>query len=195
MDGAIPRRRPERLATYLVRSRRQADTLGDKALHNDFSTSPDLKKLAVSVSDPRVGPPDLWIYEAAHGLRTRFTFERGVDSSPVWSLDGSRVVFSSIRKGNFDFYITSYAGSPDEELLLMTEHAQFAESWSSDGRYVAYYSRGVPGTGTDMWVLPLSPVHGHDARTDSEEEGTAQEDPRREGDQGGDRRSEEDDGV
>ena len=55
-----------------------------------------------------------------------------------------------------DLYIKSYAGSADEELLLQTGHDLLAESWSSDGRYLAYYSSGVPGTGSDIWVLPLS---------------------------------------
>ncbi len=141
---------------WFDRSGKQTGTLGDKALYVDFSISPDLKKVAVSVSDPRVGPPDLWIYEVGRGLRTRFTFDPRPDNGPIWSPDGSRVVFSSTRKGSFDLYIKSYAGSADEELFLETEHDQFPESWSSDGRYVAYQSRGVPGTVSDIWVLPLS---------------------------------------
>ena len=41
-------------------------------------------------------------------------------------------------------------------LLLQAEHDQLPESWSTDGRYLAYYNRGVPSTKSDIWVLPLS---------------------------------------
>ncbi|HET6373545.1 MAG TPA: hypothetical protein VFG76_09570, partial [Candidatus Polarisedimenticolia bacterium] len=142
--------------TWFDRSGKQTGILGDKANYQDFSISPDQKKVVVTVSDPRVGPPDLWIYEVARGLRTRFTIYPGADNRPVWSPDGSRIVFSSIRKSNFDLYIKSYAGSADEELLFQDEYDQLPESWSTDGRYVAYFSRGVPGTNSDLWVLPLS---------------------------------------
>jgi len=141
---------------WFDRSGKQTGLLGDKAVYADFSISPDLERVVVNVSDPRVGPPDLWIYEVARNLRTRFSFDAGPDNCPVWSPDGSRVVFSSLRKGSFDLYIKSYAGSADEEPLLQTEHHQCTQGWSSDGRYVAYQNRGVPGTGLDIWVLALS---------------------------------------
>jgi len=109
----------------------------------------------IDVSDPHVGPPDLWIYEVARGLRTRFTFDPRPDNSPVWSPDGTRVAFSSIRKGDFDLYIKSYTTPGEEELLLQAEYDQVPMSWSPDGQYLAYCNRGVPGTGSDIWVLPL----------------------------------------
>jgi Tol biopolymer transport system component len=142
--------------TWYDRSGKQTGTLGDKALYTDFSISPDLKKVAVTISEPRVGPPDLWIYVVARNLRTRFTFDAGPDNRPVWSPDSSRVIFSSARAGSFDLYIKSDSGSSNEELLLQAQYDQLPESWSADGRYVAYYNRGVPGTRSDIWVLPLS---------------------------------------
>jgi len=142
---------------WFDRSGKQTGILGDKAVYTDFSISPNLKNVVVTVSDPQAGrPPDLWIYEMARGLRTRFTVQPRADTHPVWSPDGSRIVFSSIRKRNFDLYSKSYGASAEEELLLEAEHDQLAESWSTDGRYVTYTSRGVPGTKSDIWVLPLS---------------------------------------
>ena len=140
---------------WFDRAGRQVGILGDKALQGDFSISADLKRVVVSVSDPRVGPPDLWIYDVARGLRTRFTTDPSADTRPVWSPDGSQVAFASIRKVNFDLYVKSYTGSADEDPLLQEPYDQLPESWSTDGRYLAYYNRGVPGTKSDIWVLPL----------------------------------------
>ncbi len=142
---------------WFDRNGKETGSLGDKAVYSDFTLSPDLKKVVVSVSDPRMGlPPDLWIYEVARGLRTRFTTHPMADGRPLWSPDGSQVVFASIRKRTFDLYVKSYAGSADEELLLEADYDQFPESWSANGQYLAYTNRGVPGTNSDIWVLPLS---------------------------------------
>ena len=59
--------------------------------------SPDGKRVAVfrAVNGNR----DIWLTDAARGVPTRFTFDAAYDSWPVWSPDGSRVVFQSNRKG------------------------------------------------------------------------------------------------
>ncbi len=142
--------------TWFDRRGAQVGVLGDRAAYMDFSISPDLERVAVTVTDPRVGPPDLWIYEIARGLRTRFTFEPLADTRPLWSPDGSSIAFSSNRKGNHDLYVKPYAGSADEEVLFEADHDELVESWSPDGGSLAYTSRGAPGTLEDIWVLPLS---------------------------------------
>jgi TolB protein len=48
------------------------------------------------------GNPDIWLLDAAR--TTRFTFDGSSDRYPTWSPDGSRIVFSSNRKGAFDLY-------------------------------------------------------------------------------------------
>jgi eukaryotic-like serine/threonine-protein kinase len=100
------------------RSGKQTGTLGNPAGYMDLGLSRDRQKVAVSIVDPTAGPPDLWIYEVSRGLRSRFTFDPGADRWPVWSPDSTRVAFSSNRKGQFNLYIKSYAGSGIEELLL-----------------------------------------------------------------------------
>jgi eukaryotic-like serine/threonine-protein kinase len=142
--------------TWFDRSGKERGVLGDKAVYQGFSLSPDLEKVAVSVSDPHVGAPDLWTYEVARGLRTRFTFDPGPDNLPIWSPDGSKVIFSSNRKGNFDLYAKSYAGSAAEQPLFEAEQDQFAGNFSTDGRLLVYMNRAVPVTRDDIWVLPLS---------------------------------------
>jgi Tol biopolymer transport system component len=123
----------------------------------DLGLSRDRQKVAVSIVDPTAGPPDIWIYEVSRGLRSRFTFDPGADRWPVWSPDSTRVAFSSNRKGQFNLYIKSYAGSGIEELLLeKNDHDNIPTDWSADGRYLLFVTRGDPKTQSDVWALPLS---------------------------------------
>jgi dipeptidyl aminopeptidase/acylaminoacyl peptidase len=140
---------------WFDRSGKQMGLLGEKVAHTEFSLSPDLRSIAASVLDPRVGPADLWIYDVARGLPTRFTFEPAPDTNPVWSPDGSRVAFRSRRTGSFDLYVKSFAGSENENVLLGADYDEIPESWSPDGRHLAYVVRG-PATGPDIWILPLA---------------------------------------
>jgi Tol biopolymer transport system component len=89
------------------------------------------------------------------GLKTRFTFDPAIQSESIWSPDGSRVVFTSNRKGHFDLYQNASDGSGTEALLLEDNLDKYPESWSPDGRFILYGSNGGP-TGNDLYVLSLT---------------------------------------
>jgi hypothetical protein len=42
---------------------------------------------------------DVWVLDVSRGVPSRLTFTSGLDSAPVWSPDGQRVVFRSSRSG------------------------------------------------------------------------------------------------
>jgi hypothetical protein len=101
--------------TWFDRSGKQGTAVGDTALLNEFRFSPDRQRVAVAVRD-RAGF-DVWIYDVSRGRRTRLTFDAAPDRSPVWSPDGSRIVFTSNRKGRFDLYRKAVDSVSAEELL------------------------------------------------------------------------------
>ncbi len=139
---------------WFDRSGKQAAALGDQAVYADLRVSPDRQKVATTVIDPRFGPPDVWVYDASRGIRSRFTFHPGPERFPVWSPDSTRVVFGSSRKGRFDLYVKSYTGSGNEGPLLETDHDKFPTDWSPDGRYILYQDL-APTSRSDVWALPL----------------------------------------
>jgi Tol biopolymer transport system component len=51
--------------------------------------------------------------------------------------------------------VKASGGGSQEERVLKSAAADVLSDWSRDGRYLAY-SGLVPGTGLDLWVLPLS---------------------------------------
>ncbi len=110
-------------------------TLGEPAQHDDpIALSADGTQVAASIFDPRIGTPDVWIYDVRRNLRTRFTTDPGPDNNAVWSPDGSRIVFSSARRGHFDLFVKSLEGSKPEALLATGAGDNFAAAWSPDGR-------------------------------------------------------------
>ena len=124
-------------------------TLGDRAQYRSPSISPDGKRVAVEVVDPRIGTNDLWIYDVASGIRTRFTFHQTNDNSAVWSPDGRTIVFSSERSGHADLYRKALGGTEPEVLLFASERDKLATDWSADGRFILF------DCADDVWVLPL----------------------------------------
>jgi Tol biopolymer transport system component/predicted Ser/Thr protein kinase len=129
-------------------------TLGEMAPHDAPRISPDGRYVAVAISDLGIGTEDVWVYDVARNLRTRFTFDPAVDINPIWSHDSSRVIYASNRAGRFDLYQKSVTGAGVEEVLFQSDVDKFPLHLSRDGRFLLF---GIftSGAGGDVWVLPL----------------------------------------
>ncbi len=115
------------------------------------SLSPDGHRVALS---RRVlGNDDLWILDDTR--TTRLTFDPGRDDSPIWSPDGRRIVFASIRKGPYEMYLKATTGEGQEERLVDSGYNTKATDWSGDGRFLLYTSND-PQTDQDLWVRPMT---------------------------------------
>ncbi len=100
---------------------------------------------------------DIWIYELIHGGATRLTFDPSYDSAPIWSPDGTRIVFSSARRGGWQLYQKLSNGAGADELLLETgaNTSPLPGDWSRDGQFVIY-QRSELKTGQDLWILAMT---------------------------------------
>ncbi len=115
--------------------------------------SPDGKRVAIRLLDAN-GKGDIYVLDLARGARTRVTLDPGDDNSPVWSPDGTRLVWVSTRGGATALYQKLASGAGQEELLLKSDVPVTSYDWSSDGRFISYM-RYDPQTNADIWVLPL----------------------------------------
>ncbi|HYG81117.1 MAG TPA: protein kinase, partial [Pyrinomonadaceae bacterium] len=138
---------------WFDRAGKQLDTVGAAGHYSDIRLSPDGKRVAFQRLDTEKGASDIWLIELARGTTSRLTFDPANDGDAVWSPDGSRVVFSSMREGLPNLYQKLSSGAGGEELLLKTEDAKFANDWSPDGRHVLY--NAMTRQSSDLWVLPL----------------------------------------
>ena len=121
-----------------------------------IALSPDGKRVAADIVD-RSGNDDLWIYDVARGIPTRFTFDPKEDREPIWSPDGSTLYFSSNRKGNYDLFRKPSNGTGIEELLFADSVAKAPSSISPDGKLLLFRRTGEK-TKNDILVLPLAPM-------------------------------------
>ena len=96
----------------------------------------------------------VWVYDIQRNTVTRLT-QGGQPWAPFWTPDGKRVVFSWSKTGPSEIWWAAAAGSVKPERLTKTESGQFASSWTSDGKYLAYVDLGL-GTGSDIQVLRMA---------------------------------------
>jgi len=117
--------------------------------------SPDGKKVLYTLIAPWY---EVWSYDMTLGLKTRLTF--GTSSgraslSPLWSPDGQRIAYMSLRDGRFGFYQKAANGSGNEEgLLKESDSVRYLNDWSPDGKFLAFQQ--APQGINEIWMLPLT---------------------------------------
>ena len=139
---------------WFDRSGKQIGAIPGTDSYADPHISPDGKQLAFILEAPS---QDVWLYDMARGVKTRFTFGSG-NESPRWSRDGSRIAYTSIRNGEFGIYAKAADGSGHEEMLVPPEPEQiYPLDWSPDGKLLAYL-RWELGTNAQshLWILSLN---------------------------------------
>jgi Tol biopolymer transport system component len=94
---------------------------------------------------------DIWVLDIERDTRARLS-PGGDNRSPVWTLDGTQIVFASNREGNWDVYSISAGGSGAVERLVAWDGMQTPMSWSPDGNVLAFWERDAE---QDIWMLPL----------------------------------------
>ena len=137
------------------RAGRQLGNLGDRRSPplRSPSMSPDGRRVAFYMSTD--GNTDVWLLDADRGVPSRFTFDAAFDNSPLWSPDGTSLVFASSRGGVLDLYRKGVAAAGGaEELLFASPSNKVPTDWSRDGRFVLY--RTTLATGFDVLALSLS---------------------------------------
>ncbi len=128
-------------------------SLGEPAVVRTAMISPD-DTMAAVVQAEESGAYDIWMQDIERDLRTRFTFDPGVEFWPAWSSDSQYLYFYSDREGTGDIYRKAVGGVGEVELVYSSERDKFPSSLSPDGRYLAY-SVTNPETQLDLFVLPL----------------------------------------
>jgi len=127
-----------------------------------IALSPDGTRLAAAIiNQQRRG--DLWIYDTARGVPTRFTFDSSASRQPVWSPDGNMLYYSNAQKGSLDLYRKASNGASNEELLLADNRNKDWSGISPDGK-ILLYSRAGEKTREDILVMPSTTGRKDEAR-------------------------------
>ncbi|MCH8955128.1 PD40 domain-containing protein, partial [candidate division KSB1 bacterium] len=98
---------------------------------------------------------NLWIINFNGSNNRPLTTGNYSDSSPRWSPDGSRLIFTSNREGSPQIY-TRWMDSGQVAKLSNLQHAPTGISWSPDGKQIAFTSF-VPGKSPNLIKMPAAP--------------------------------------
>jgi len=141
-----------RQLTWFDRAGKAVGTLGapDESGLQEVSLSPEGRRVAVQRTVQ--SNTDIWILDAAHQIR--LTSDPSLDMYPVWSPDGSRIVFGTFRKGPQDIYVKPSGSAGSEDPLVESPETKTPSDFSADGRFLLYASIS-PKTGRDLWVWPM----------------------------------------
>jgi Tol biopolymer transport system component len=137
--------------TLYDRNGKRTGTLGDLREYLTPRLSPDGQRVASYIYDFQSHNNNIWITDIAKGSRTRFTFGSFWEMNPIWSRDGSRILYNAIPQGHLDLYQKPSSGAGTEELVLRTDKNKTPDDWSPDGKFILYEENG------DLWVLPTNP--------------------------------------
>lgn len=91
--------------------------LGDPTTYHSLALSPDEKHVAVARAFGGSTEIDLWLFDAVTGNATHLTNTAGLEGSPVWSPDGTRIAYQSQHAGNSSLRLINVDGSGDAVLF------------------------------------------------------------------------------
>ena len=111
-------------------------------LYRDPRLSPDGRRLALATDG---GDAEVWIYDFDRKTLRQLTVNPSVDQYPLWTLDGSRIVFSSARGGGpRNLYWQAADGSGAVERLTTSSLIQSPWAWSPDGGTLVFQQLKAP---------------------------------------------------
>jgi Tol biopolymer transport system component len=118
--------------------------------------APDGKRVVIARWQAKKRLYDIYMIDLTRGTESRLTYDPADDSYPIWSHDGSRIVWASNRAGTYQLYQKLASGVGQDELLLQSEANLTPSSWSADGKFLLYQQYN-PKTqqDQDLWILPL----------------------------------------
>lgn len=96
------------------------------------------------------GDADIFVYDAAHGLRHNLTANPAYDLSPVWSPDGNQIAFVSDRDGGLQIFVMDASGG-DVRRLTPDGLAFEYPRWTADGERLVLMARGE--TLPDLFIV------------------------------------------
>jgi len=144
--------------TWVDRSGKAIETVGPGGPYRGPDLAPDGKRFVVHRHDEmdasRNGNGDVWLFESGSGPGKRLAGDGSgkiENVMPIWSPDGTRIVFGSMRNGKGGLYMKRADGTGVEELLVESETMKVPMSWSPDGKYIVYWV-----SGNIQWILPLT---------------------------------------
>jgi hypothetical protein len=140
--------------TWFGRRGNQLGSFGSPGTYAHIELSPDDSQVAVEIFDVRSRVGNVWSIDPLRGTASRFTDGPDWNYAPIWSPDGTRILFSSRRQPDVEFHQKLANGAGQEEAVAKpVSGVVVANDWSRDGRFIIYHRLNPK---SKLWMLPLS---------------------------------------
>jgi Tol biopolymer transport system component len=145
---------------WFDRSGRRLERIAPLGHYSNPALSPDQRRVAVTWLDPATDTTNIRLIDLARGGVSRFTVNTTDEDMPVWSEDGSRILFKSYRGASWDFRQKASSGIGAEETVLTgLGRSATPLAWSQGGRFLVYSDRSgsnfpPPDKANNLWLLP-----------------------------------------
>ena len=124
------------------------------AEYQEARFSPDGGRLLLVIGEG--SQSDVWVYDIARDAMTRVTFHADNDWAPIWSPDGTRVVYASWRAdvGTFNLFVQRASGGGEPQRLTTSRSGQMPIEWHPGGEQILFSEENA-ATGSDLMLLPV----------------------------------------
>jgi len=112
--------------------------------------SPDGTRIAMTVNGEE---QDIWIWDIRRRTFTRFTFDSALDTLPVWTPDGQRILWASQRSGPLNLYWQAADGTGTAERLTNSASAQRPSGFTPDGSQLLLMEGAAGAQPQDLGIL------------------------------------------
>ena len=136
--------------TWFRRNGEEIGTMGPLGQPDFPRISPNGETVLFTAPDPRNGNRDVWRIEVARGITTKLTTHIANDWPPMWSPDGSQILFFSDRDGEAGVYLKTSLDPGEGEAPIRGLEQGRPSDWSLDEQWILY------GLGRDIWVASQS---------------------------------------
>jgi len=123
--------------TWVDRTGKPLRVIGPPGRYSNPALSPDERRLAVGRLDPQTGMPDIWLLDLARDLWSRLTSDPGPDDMPVWSPEGTQIVF---RRGGRLYHKAAAGTGTEQELSVSFKAMDQPLDWPRQPRELVYSS-------------------------------------------------------
>ena len=142
----------QRTLVWVDRQGRETPILAPPRAYAYPRLSPDGTRIAVFANDQA---NDIWTWDGT--TLTRVSLDPDIDNSPVWTLDGRRVIYTSARAGARNLFWQAVDGTGAVERLTESPNMQSAVAVSPDGRLI--FTEVAQKTADDLMQVELDGAH------------------------------------
>ncbi len=115
---------------WLDREGRESPLAAPARRYAQAKLSPDGSRVAVVIEG------DIWVWDNGRGTLTRLTVDASEEWSPLWTVDGTRIVFATREKG---ILWTASDGTGESQPLFETNGLALPSTWAPDGTLLYYF--------------------------------------------------------